>query len=233
MNGYGVTCDKLISPKFVALPHEEVEAIPQIYYSCCAYIYLDTTRHFLRPILGQDRSRWDEMWGTLLHEMVHAYLRVSINPHYRNFEWTDPQGIHGRHSQRCIRAINAHAEELGLGIGGVFQEEWAEPVEGCWLDEYGTAWPCESEIEDKEDSVRDRMFPPSTAATSPSLRATHASGLEPTSEYGRAVGVVPSTDRATAALDLSHTSPAETVAKCEDAVVKSEHTLADSIHAYP
>ncbi|MCJ1437175.1 hypothetical protein MMC27_006560 [Xylographa pallens] len=231
MGTHGTTCDRLISPEAVALPHEEFEYIPQVYYSACARIYLNTTTHFLEPIQGSDRSRWDEMWGTLLHEMAHAYLHVTINPHYRRFEWTDPQRIHGRHFQRCLKAINARAEELGLEIGGLFTGEWAEQVDGCWIDDYGMAWPYDSEGEEEEDSVGDGDFPPLTAATTPSLVATHAPCLEQASEFNVANRVVPSTNQAAAALDCSLTAPENTVVKCVDVLAKSKLTLADSMHA--
>ncbi|MCJ1388990.1 hypothetical protein MMC18_001843 [Xylographa bjoerkii] len=211
LTGYGVTCNLCRNPKSVALPREEFEPIDSRKWPSCSDIHLNTTKHFLEPIQAEGRTRWDEMWGTLLHEMVHAYLRVTINPRYRVFEWTDPQRIHGRHFQRCLRAINARAEELGLGIGGVFEEEWAVQEEGCWLDAYGTAWRCETEEE--EDYAEEEQSRPSTAATSPSLGASDASCLEP------------------ATPDYSLTAPEHTVARFIDAMTRPKHNLADSIHA--
>ncbi|MCJ1382233.1 hypothetical protein MMC17_005346 [Xylographa soralifera] len=232
MAGHGVTSNFLIPPGFVALPHEEVEPIPCLFYQSCAYIHLNTTSHFLQPIQAVDRSRWDEMWGTLLHEMVHAYLRVTINPTRRDFERTDPQRLHGRHFQRCIRAINARLEQLGIGIGGVFQNEWAVQVEGCWLDQYGTAWPCKIEgDEEEEDCVDGEESSPSTAATSPSLGTTDASCLEQDSELDLALCVISSTDHTSAAPDYSLTDPENTVARSIDTWTKPKHTLAESIHA--
>ena len=233
MNGYGVTCNCLISPRSVALPHEELEPIPLLRYQACACIHLNTTKHFLQPIQAIDRSRWDEMWGTLLHEMVHAYLRVTINPTRRDFERTDPQGIHGRHFQRCIRAINARAAELGLGIGGVFEEEWAVKVEGCWLDDYGTAWPLEDEgvEEEEEDYVEEGESSASTAATSPSLGALDAFCLEQNSKFDLADYVFASTKPFPAVPDHSLTTPENTVARFVETLAIPEYTLTDSIHA--
>ena len=120
------------------------------------------------------------MWATLLHEMVHAYLRVTIEPTRRVIKRTDPQGIHGRHFQRCLRAINARAAELGLGIGGVFEGEWAVHVEEFCLDDYRTTWPIESEGEEEEDFVAEQEVSlQSTAVTTPSLGAL---GVEQSSE---------------------------------------------------
>ena len=166
MSGYATTCHELVSPDAVALPHEEVEPIHWMEKPYYCYISLNATSHFLEPMDTRDRTRWDEMWGTLLHEMVHAYLRVTINSHARVFEWTDPQREHGVHFQRCLRAINARAEDLELGVGGIFEEPWALQVEGGWLDVYGTAFYDEDE---EAGTFEEGQSPPSTAPTSSSL----------------------------------------------------------------
>ncbi|MCJ1400833.1 hypothetical protein MMC11_004041 [Xylographa trunciseda] len=211
MDGWGVTCNERISPRSVALPHETAESIHAHYWPSRSCIHLNARKHFLEPIKVEDRSRWDEMWGSLLHEMVHAYLRLTIMPTRRDFEWADPQGIHGKHFQRCIRAINARAEALGLGIGGLFEDTWAVEVEGCWLDVYGTAWPY---VDEDEETDEDEESSPSTAATSPSLGASDASCLE----------------LATAS-DFSLMTPEHIVTGFIDALTRPEHTLAKSIHA--
>ena len=69
-------------------------------------IYLNADLHFLDD-LHRGKTRWQQMWGTLLHEMTHCYLRKMVNPLRRDFWWSEAEKGHGVHFQRVLRFINA------------------------------------------------------------------------------------------------------------------------------
>ena len=79
-------------------------------------ILLNRTAHFLRPMLD-GKSRWTRMWATLVHEMVHAYLRLSLKP-------TERERSHKVNFQICLRAVNRRLKELNLRIRGTFFGPW-------------------------------------------------------------------------------------------------------------
>ncbi|MCJ1471480.1 hypothetical protein MMC13_000119 [Lambiella insularis] len=100
-------------------------------------IYMNATKHFLSPLEAR-RCRWHEMWGTLLHEMVHAYFRFTVDKMASISETCGPDADHGVHFQRCVLAVNKRAEELGLDIGAVFAtDDWTVPDLSGPRDEYG------------------------------------------------------------------------------------------------
>ncbi|KAL9113034.1 MAG: hypothetical protein Q9187_007676 [Circinaria calcarea] len=91
------------------------------------HIYLNATLHFLNPLAThadhkgemREHSRWEEMWGTLLHEMCHAYLRLVTSANLRVWMWSEgPDKYHGSHFQRCLKAVNGRSGEV-LGIMGI------------------------------------------------------------------------------------------------------------------
>jgi len=58
-------------------------------------------------ILQLPTTRLRDVWAVLIHEMVHAFLRVvAIDPS----DWDDPDPGHGRHFRRCMAAV-----QKGLG----------------------------------------------------------------------------------------------------------------------
>ena len=90
-------------------------------------IYLNATKHFLKPLVThpdqkgevREHSRWEEMWGTLLHEMCHAYLRLVTREGLRDWMWSEgPDKGHGSHFRRCLKAVNARSGKV-LGIWGI------------------------------------------------------------------------------------------------------------------
>lgn len=95
-----------------------------------AHIYLNSTKHFLGPLSTHvdeegvecKRTRWENMWGTLLHEMCHAYLRLRTWEGYRDHMWSEgPDHGHGSHFKRCLKAVNTRSDYL-LGIVGIHDE---------------------------------------------------------------------------------------------------------------
>ena len=87
-------------------------------WSFGAYINLRSGKIFQDPLKGIV-TRWDEMFGTLIHEMVHAYLRVTVRfTSTRDHLWCDADRCHGyghgEHFQRCLEAANNRAAKVGL-----------------------------------------------------------------------------------------------------------------------
>ena len=65
---------------------------------------------FLEPFQGN--TKWDNMWGVLLHEMVHAYLHTQTSEHAQIWLESDKNKHHGEYFERCIRAVNQRTKEL-------------------------------------------------------------------------------------------------------------------------
>ena len=106
-------------------------------------IDLNATRLFLCP--PTHRDRWDEMFGSLIHEMVHAYVMVAVDHKFRDFMWSDHDREHGEHFLRCLVAVNARLESAGLWLGGICEG-------GCWGEGCGCkGHPCESEDEHEHE----------------------------------------------------------------------------------
>ena len=95
-----------------------------------AHIYLNSTSHFLDPLptyidekgVECKRTRWENMWGTLLHEMCHAYLRLVTGEGFRDHMWSEGADRgHGSHFKRCLKAVNVRSDYL-LGVVGIHDE---------------------------------------------------------------------------------------------------------------
>ena len=87
-------------------------------WSFVAFINLRSSKIFQDPLEGNS-TRWDEMFGTLIHEMVHAYLRITVRlTSTRDHLWCDGDRCHGyghgEHFQRCLEAANNRAAKFGL-----------------------------------------------------------------------------------------------------------------------
>ena len=96
------------------------------------------------------------MWGSLLHEMVHAYLNIYSQHQFSTS--IHKYDSHGEHFQRCLIAVNGRAEREGLGLEGAFLDwdwtvgekgrgarvlRWLKGWEGYWGDkgdEWGGVW---------------------------------------------------------------------------------------------
>ncbi|KAL9098120.1 MAG: hypothetical protein Q9187_009724, partial [Circinaria calcarea] len=88
------------------------------YFSYGADINLRSARIFQGP-LRENTTRWDEMFGTLIHEMTHAYLRFMTRySSSREHLWCDADRCHGyghgEHFRRCLRATDHRAAKVGL-----------------------------------------------------------------------------------------------------------------------
>ncbi|MCJ1236777.1 hypothetical protein MMC14_004759 [Varicellaria rhodocarpa] len=110
-------------------------------------IDLNSTSIFLSPLplsplsplslsSPRSRSRYSELWATLIHEMTHAYFQVSVDPHSRAHMWSEHDRDHGTHFWRVLEAVNERCEGAGLGgdVRGVCEG-------GCWGE--GDEWECE------------------------------------------------------------------------------------------
>ncbi|MCJ1483772.1 hypothetical protein MMC06_003940, partial [Schaereria dolodes] len=93
-------------------------------------------------IFGPDqdprRTVYRNMWGTLLHEMVHAFMHITT-PGYMHFHRRDGDISHGSHFQRCLWAVNRSAAAKGIDFIGIYEGAWLilpepEPDPNC-LDE--------------------------------------------------------------------------------------------------
>ena len=121
------TChQKWITTADVAIPG--VDTVEKDVGAWQCTILMNSTGCFLLPI-GEDKkgSRWTWMWDTLLHEMVHAYLKLSTKAGVND-------GGHGIPFQACLVAVNWRLGEEGLklGIQSQFHEEWVEEGEGIY-----------------------------------------------------------------------------------------------------
>lgn len=102
-------------------------------------IYLNSTALFLYPVMDFEKQRWESMWGTLLHEMVHAFLSINVRKGV-------PTGGHGLSFQRCIRAVNRRIGERGLNLGieATYEGEWGVNKEEDVI------WKSIDDIDDEE-----------------------------------------------------------------------------------
>lgn len=119
------------------LPYKDI-AIPgedDAFDDCWCWtgtIFMNSTIIFLYPVVEHDGvtdgSRWKTMWGVLVHEMVHAYVQLSVKPG-RIFE------PHGVEFQRCLRTVNRRLGNQGLNLGfnGTLATEWDVDEEGNLL----------------------------------------------------------------------------------------------------
>ena len=83
------------------------------------WIRLNSNEHFLNlsRISGIEDS-WYEMWGSLLHEMVHAYLHATTMPR-SDTHWQS----HRVHFHRCLNAVNGMCRSSGLEFIGLFEPQ--------------------------------------------------------------------------------------------------------------
>ena len=82
-------------------------------------INLNADRHFLDDIRW-GKTRWQQMWGTLLHEMAHCYLRRMVTPWNSVFVREEDKD-HGVHFQRVLRFINTRLKSVGVDLEGSFE----------------------------------------------------------------------------------------------------------------
>lgn len=124
----GMTHNKYISLKRVAIP-----GVDPVIKGCvgeAVTVRMNSTEIFLHPMEDGLGSRWESMWGTLLHEMVHAYMMRFLDP------WTRFEA-HGVDFQRCLRTVNRRLgkDGLNLGIEGVYTGKWEVDEEGNAIGE--------------------------------------------------------------------------------------------------
>ena len=134
----------------------KVQETHQFYGSWCAEITLNATSIFLLPPLGHD-TRWDEMWDTLLHEMVHCYLRICAPHATRSYSWVELDNAagpgHGEYFQRCLRAVGGRAWKI-LRVQGLFRGQVVE--KGSLKKRLDKDWKYLTEL--IETGVYDKMY---------------------------------------------------------------------------
>ncbi|MCJ1307715.1 hypothetical protein MMC25_001363 [Agyrium rufum] len=97
-------------------------------------------------IEGTVHTRWEIMWETLMHEMIHAYIYTQKGSHLRSCLWGDADKDHGVFFKQILDAINSKSSEL-FGVTCTYDHDgyyghnccsgW-NPVDGdheCWLED--------------------------------------------------------------------------------------------------
>ena len=111
-------------------PLTDIESDPCT-YSC--EIILNSDLIFANNPSQPGNTDWEEMWGTLIHEMVHVYLQVGGYSFARNWLWGDADRDHGEHFQRTLTAIN-HTMQV-VGLQGIHECEHAhEAPLNCYCE---------------------------------------------------------------------------------------------------
>ncbi|MCJ1257176.1 hypothetical protein MMC24_005001 [Lignoscripta atroalba] len=72
------------------------------------------------------RSRYREMWGTLLHEMIHAYL-IIMTWGFASIDPRESPPCHGQHFQRCLWAVNRMSAKT-IDLLGIYEGIWVLPA---------------------------------------------------------------------------------------------------------
>ena len=86
------------------------DKVTRLGYGKMALVSLNAKLILLEPTEGN--TKWDNMWGVLLHELVHAYLHTRTGYRAPTFLPSDTDKSHGECFERCVRAIHRQCQEL-------------------------------------------------------------------------------------------------------------------------